>query len=368
MSLFREIRRLCLSDKEQIEDILTEIVAGVFRNNEELTREWLNAIEIPGATGAAIAAIDTQYRVSGLPDHDTDSRIDLVIRFSTSQVKRIVFIESKVDSSQAENQLGRYAELLKRECEEQEAEGRLVFITRDFEPVTKPQVKDFAYVFHVTRWFKFYNILKSRSSSDGLEKQLKLFMEEMHMSVGNQFRSTDLVALENFRGAKAMMDETLSEVSDRWSETLGKGGQINKAMGQLRMHGRYMISTRFPGFEVLLGYWLPQGNSDEGISLGLVFYCDPKAKDRAAIIHAFREWAKERGEKWDTEELDNPKAWASLTRWDWLRVFQTSEDHVAAVKTYFIELLDDLESFKARFPKLPWTPAESKDEEEGEGE
>jgi|GEM_PF-1540623 len=380
MSLFREIRRLSISDKEQVEDVLTEIVAAVLCNSQELTKSWLQMVGVCFAPEAEIISIKTQYRVPGLPEHDTSSRIDMVIRLAEGDSRYLVYIESKVGSHEntrgeaqtsdydpvkvSKGQLQTYTELLAEECRQQKATGSLIFITRDYEFIDHSSFKNSTVHFYQTRWFQFFQHLKSRKSSDGLESQLKLFLKENRMSIGNQFRSTDLVALENFHGAKALMDETLEEVSDRWRKVLGKGGWKHKAIGQLRRHGRYMIETKFPGFEALLGYWLPQDNPDESVSLGIVFYCNPKAEQRDAILSAFREWASKRGDAWDVSGMDDPKSWAELTRWQWLRNLQTSEDHVAAVKNYFAELVTELEAFKSEFPKLPWTPADTKDEEE----
>ncbi|MDX2079955.1 MAG: PD-(D/E)XK nuclease family protein [Terrimicrobiaceae bacterium] len=359
MSLFREIRRLCLKDAEQHEDILTEIVAAVLQNNHHLAQLWLRTLEIEFPDDATIT-VETQYAMDGLADHETDSRVDLVLRISNPLGKQIVFVESKVGSTQGKNQLGRYAALLRRECEDEGAQGTLVFLTQSFEEATDPSVPGVKFV--RARWFQFYKILKSGKSSDGLEKQLMLFMEERHMSVGNQFRSTDLVALENFRGAKAVIDETLAEACDEWKKVFGKRGQLNKAHSQMGKDGCYMISTRFPGFEVLLGYWFPAADSDDGVSLGLVFQSDPKASNRSLVLEAFQKWAEEKGKGWESWALDNPREWASITRWEWLRVFLTRDDHVAAVKAYFRELLEDVRAFQARFPELPWMPLEAKDD------
>jgi hypothetical protein len=63
--------------------------------------------------------------------------------------------------------------------------------------------------------------------------------------------------------------------------------------------------------------------------------------------------------------MDNPREWANVSRWLWLRVFLTTDDHVAAVKSYFRELVEDVRAFQARFPDLPWTPTDPK-EEDGE--
>lgn len=358
MSLFREIRRLCLKEREQIEDILTEIVAEVLRNDRELTRTWLVSFGIEGGSDAQIHSVETQYRVPALPDHETDSRIDLVIRFSTFRGAGVAFVESKVGADEGIGQLQRYAQLLQKECRQCAADGTLVFITITYSPTQAPAFEDRNCRFHPARWFQFYNILKSRSNSDGLEKQLMLFMEEMHMSVGNQFRSTDLVALESFRSAKALMDETLSEALERMKQFGGKVG-LNKAMTRLRIFGEYELVLKFHGFEVLLGYSLPQSGSDDSVWLEMKILSDPKASNRGVIIDAIGKWAQHKGETWETWGLDDPSVWGHTVRWQWLRAFQVTDDHVAAVKQFFNDLLDELEEFRRMFPNLPWTPDES---------
>lgn len=364
MSLFQNIRRLCLSEKEQIEDILTEIVAEVLRNSQELTLQWLSRLGEVRLEETESIRISTQERFDLLDGHDTDSRVDLVIRLSEPASKRIVFVESKVGSEQESGQLQRYADHLRNTCHIEGATGSLVFITRDFEPAVKPIVEGFDFAFFQTRWFHFYQCLNARRSHDGLERQLKRFMQENNMSLGNQFRSTDLVALEHFLGAKALMDETLTTVSERWRAVLGKGGRIHKAIGQLRMHNRYVIFTKLVGFEVVLGYWLPLANTNDVVWVGIQFLCDPKATERISIIKAFREWSADNPNDWAQEELDNPKALGTIFKGEFLNSFQTNDDHVAAIRTYFIARINELQKFRNRYPKLPWTPTETTDEEE----
>lgn len=366
MSLFQDIRRLCLADKEQIEDILTEVVAEVLRNAPELTLAWLDQIGVNRMEAVDHIHISTQERLDSLVGHATDSKVDMTIRLSGSGKKRVIFVESKVGSTQSSGQLQRYAELLCEVCQREGAEGSLVFIARGFEPVEKPVVQGFSFSFFEARWFRFYQCLKARRSRDGLERQLKHFMKEHNMALGNQFRSVDLVALEHFLGAKALMDETLEGAKPRWQQILGRGGAVSKAMTQLRMHSRYTIFTRLIGFEVLLGYWLPHADSGDLVWAGMTLYCDPKAPDRSAIIQAFRKWSAANQPEWVAEELDNPKEWGSIYKGRNLNTFQTAADQVAELKTYFLGLIQELEEFKNQYQKLPWTPTETSDEEEGQ--
>jgi hypothetical protein len=364
MGLFREIRRLSLKEGEHTEDILTEIVASVLRRHPDLIRMWLATLGIRGGSQAEEIQVQTQVPFDALEGHTTDSRVDLVLSFTVMNKKHWVFIESKVGSTQGNQQLRRYAELLEVACLETKANGSLVFITRDYEDVQKPGIEDFEFDFHRSRWFHFYDLLKQRASRDGLERELRHYMEENRMSLGNQFRTSDLMALEHFNSAKSLMDETLDAHSVEWRKLLGKGGRIHRAMGELRRHQRYVLHTKFKGFEVMTGYFLPKGNPDETVQVGLALCCDPKAEARDTIVGAFKNWADSRPTDWTFEVLDAPHDWSILTRRKPLNHFLAEKDHVQAVKDWLGQLIQNLADFKQSYPALPWTPVESKEDED----
>lgn len=289
MSLFQEIRRLSTVERDQLEDVLTEIVAAVLRRSPELALSWLKGIGATELESVDAMRVTTQERFEQLDGHDSESRIDLVIRLEGGGRKQIVFIESKVGSEQGEGQLRRYAEHLAEAARRSpKTAATLVFITRDYEQCEKPAVNGFSYTFCRARWFEFFRYLKPHSNSDGLAEQLKLFLEENRMSIGNQFRSTDLVALENFLGAKALMDETLTAASEHAKFGLAKFSNIARAMTQLRMHQRYIRHIDYEGLHVFIGYWLPSQNPDEQIWLGVMLQSDPGSPNRRRIIEAFK--------------------------------------------------------------------------------
>jgi hypothetical protein len=363
MGLFREIQRLTRSGCERTEDLVTEVLASVLRRNPALAQSWFQRIGIRNIDAASSIEIQTQDPQELLEHHATDSRIDMSVQIIGPGTRQLVFIESKVQSAQGLDQLQRYAELLARECDRTAAKGTLVFLTRDYEPADKPSVPGFDFDFIVTRWFRFHECLAALGGADGLEAELKTLLEEHRMSVGNRFRSTDLVALENFRVAKSLMDETLIEFGDNWRKILNKGGRIHRAIGQLRQHGRYCLYTRLTGFECVLGYWLPDPDSTEPVWVGITLYCDPKATARSEIVSAFRTWARDRPDAWSADDLDKDRAWASIYRGRTLNTFQGDSDQVAAIKAYFLSLIAELAEFRSKNPGLPWTPTEIPEEE-----
>lgn len=168
--------------------------------------------------------------------------------------------------------------------------------------------------FRPSRWFQFYEHLKVHIDGDGLAMELKLFMEENRMSLGHQFRSTDLVALENFFSAKALMDETLEgEVSDAVRRLPGGLFAARRGLKYFRDDHRYVASNNnWEEIECHVGYWLPHEKPDEGVWVGITLYSTPSATSRNEIIAAFRSWLQKAGPEWQSEELDDPRAKSSI--------------------------------------------------------
>lgn len=63
-------------------------------------------------------------------------------------------------------------------------------------------------------------------------------------------------------------------------------------------------------------------------------------------------------EDWEPYNTDNPAGWAGVRRVRSLAILLSEEDHVAAVKRFFIESLRELRTeltaFKEERPDLPW--------------
>jgi hypothetical protein len=344
--------------------MLTEVVAAVLRNAPELALEWLRAI---GATELHVAdavEVSTQVRYAQLAGHEADSRVDLVIRLSGGGRREVIFVESKVGSGQGYQQLQRYAELLAVECARAPgAQGCLVFVTRDFEPCKKPAVPEFAFRFRATRWFEVYRMLKARRNGDGLEKQLLLFMKENHMSNGNTFRSVDLVALENFLSAKALMDQTLEELPEQAAKLRGIMSSQTKAMGELRKWSRYVRFIDYKSIFLMVGYWLPSEDPDEPVWAGVAMQSNPGGPARNEVIAAFKGWIAKETPGREGDELDVSSSWSAIHKGVSLNTLLSTKDDVAALKAHFDALLDEVESFQRAYPTLPWAGVEP-----GEGE
>jgi hypothetical protein len=363
MSLFKQLEMLYRPDRFQREDFHTEIVAQVLRNSDDLTFAWLRSLHVTRFKEADNIRITTQETFGKLPGHSTDSRPDITIRVLADGERELIFIESKLDSTQGSDQLTRYAEQLEA-ARSRESQDRiaLVFITRDYEAALHPQMGKPLFqptlTFKPTRWFEFYQHLKAhvKENGAGLARELKLFMEENRMSLGNQFRSTDLVAMENFLGAKALMDETLA------GEVTGKAWKILSSVSNLKHHAdkqlrefkRYIVYTDFKGFGCLIGYWLPHENPDEPVWVGIELYSQPGVPVRREVIQAFRGWIEKSGGAWTGRQLDEETAWAVIHKGRAIQSLIGGEDHVRAIKEHLLQLLEEVGQFKEAYPGLPW--------------
>jgi hypothetical protein len=311
MGLFRQLRRLYRPEKFQFEDFHTEIVAQVLENSPALTLEWLRSIKATTSSKADHIKMRTQETFPPLAHHPTASRPDITILLSLGTERELIFVESKHDSIQGYGQLQRYAEHLHAA---QQKDGlnnvALVYITRDYEAAKRPLSTDpqFRVNFRRARWFEFYQHLKAHVDGDGLASELKLFMEENRLSVGLQSRSTDLVALENFFSAKALMDETLEgEVSEAVRRLPGGLFAAKRGLTYFRDEHRYVASNGdWTEIECHVGYWLPHEKPDEGVWVGITLYSAPSAPARDEVIAAFRAWLRKGCLGWESEQLDNP--------------------------------------------------------------
>ena len=57
---------------------------------------------------------------------------------------------------------------------------------------------------------------------------------------------------------------------------------------------------------------------------------------------------------WIGYDLDSTKGWAKIVREKSLQDFLSKEDHVVAIKDFFLQALCELEKIKNEYSHLPW--------------
>jgi PD-(D/E)XK nuclease superfamily len=131
MSLFNRLLKLH-NGSTPLEDFFTELVAHLFSTNKEVLSDWLKHLDLIDTNADLDAYISTQQTFERLSHHFSDSRPDIIIELIDGNNRDIIFIESKIGSSEGCNQLQRYAEILDKFPGFRNK--FLIYITRDFEP------------------------------------------------------------------------------------------------------------------------------------------------------------------------------------------------------------------------------------------
>lgn len=231
MSLFSRLLGLHTSPRP-VEDFFTEVVAGLFVVAPELCAAWLENLGLvePLRVRERRVLVGTQQRFGPLPDHATGSRPDLVVEVSSDAGRDVVYLESKIDSGEGEQQLRRYADLLSKV--EGARSRTLVYVTRDYDPKDEAQILRVSenagdgsgsrggtttapVRFLQIRWGDFYRFLRwaatdrgSASGEDGwvldpglraLVGEVTSFMEEQGMAQRNVFTAEDLTAMSRLQ-------------------------------------------------------------------------------------------------------------------------------------------------------------------------
>jgi hypothetical protein len=363
------------------EDFFTEVFAHLLSAYPGLCITWLNQSEaLPLGDEYSHINVTTQRPFRALEGHQYASCPDVVIELFEDFAKEgvdderpdeatvppmdVVFVESKVGSREGQDQLRRYAEHLSALPEVRHR--RLVYITRDYDPKDEDEIvgglqeSDTLVGFVPLRWHEFYRTLEDyRSTSlpdSDLIQEVLLFMKQNGMSQTNRLSAADVVALTGMPRMLAFMREILSgEVEARIGEvSKRKVSRANSALYQLATFDRYFLYAHMgPGFWVGGGFYLGQDDPDDYPWLSVLLEVGPSQPGREDIIKAMRSFTADCS-GCEPYDLDDPSAWSGL---EWaidLREVLTTEDHMAAARTHFLESLDDIARMREQYPDLPW--------------
>lgn len=354
MSLFSRLLNLN-TGSIPLEDFFTELVAYLFSKNKEILYAWLKDLNLFDTSTDLNAYISTQREFEPLDGHFAGSRPDLLIEMHDGRSRSIIFIESKIASQEGYEQLSRYAEILNKLPGFHQK--FLLYITRDFEP------KDYAVIFKnipnsivqfkQLRWHQFHRFLQSYASTMLVQEVIE-FMNEHQMAHNNQFSSIDLITLSNFTKSLKLMEEAMwGEVSQRFEQVLGTIKRQNNAFRELQYHGRYLMTAEMPNkWWCGLGFILRTTSPTDYPTIRLMLEVNPKSNCRAEIIEVMKDICKQHN--WQGYGLNDANAWSSIFQERSLQSFLSEEDHIAAIKQFFLQTLDELEKIRNEYSQLPW--------------
>jgi hypothetical protein len=360
-SLFNILLRLQsrYSDRTPLEDYFTELVAYLLQDAPEILTALLRRFELTKLPEPMLASIATQVNYERLDGHEMDSRPDLVVKLQAEHTQGLVFIESKIGSTEGPKQLRRYAEHLAAHTEI--AERTLVFITRDYEPknATKLLVglEVAAIRFVQLRWYEVYYFLKKNFAANWLACEVCRFMEKNRMEQALQFNPVDLLALTNFRQAKAMMDQSLNgPVMRRLQQFGGEKIKFDLAIEQFERHNRYIIILRqLNGLWAGIGYFMPTEDPFGYPEIGLMLEVNTKAAGQPQdIVKAMQEVVAAQPQEWKDYNQPMTRQWVNIYRRQPLQDFLQGPDHQQKVRAYLLECIEALDIIRSRYPQLSW--------------
>ncbi|MBD2080399.1 PD-(D/E)XK nuclease family protein [Leptolyngbya sp. FACHB-17] len=355
MSLFSRLLHLN-TGSIPLEDFFTELVAYLFSKNQEILYAWLEDLNLLDTNTYLDVHISTQREFEPLDGHLLGGRPDLLIELVDNRSSSLIFIESKIASQEGYEQLSRYAEILHK------LPGFhkkiLLYITRDFEPKDKTvifkNIPDSIVHFKQLRWHQFHRFLQSYTGTILVQEVIE-FMNEHQMAHNNQFSSIDVIALANFTKSLKLMEEAMwGEVSQRFEKVLGAIKRQNAALTQMQLHGRYLMTADMPSGKWWcgLGFILKTSSLTDYPTVRLMLEVAPSSNRRIEIIDAMKDIYKQYN--WQGYGLNDAKAWSGIAREKSLQDFLSEEDHIAAIKQFFLQTLEELEKIKNEYSNLPW--------------
>ena len=171
------------------------------------------------------------------------------------------------------------------------------------------------------------------------------------MARPHRFLPAHLASLMNLTELINLLDETLDETVQDRIKLISPPPHpaVSISWYHLRHWHNYTLRSKMCGdMRLCLGYWMRAELDYPLIGMQLQVY--PKSKRRADIIRAMREI--DTRPDWEGNSLNDPKAWCSVFRQHSLEGFLSEENHVEAIRNYFLESLDELENLVAAYPIL----------------
>ncbi|MEO0536636.1 MAG: PD-(D/E)XK nuclease family protein [Cyanobacteria bacterium P01_A01_bin.123] len=360
MPLFNQLLRLYASPKPT-EDFFTEIFAYLLQEESEILTSWLKRIRvIPSNLSSFQAHVFTQGTYEPLESHDLASRPDIQIEVLADQQRTIIFLESKITAVEGDKQLRRYAEIL--ESLSHFDVRFLIYITRDYVSKADLSIKDIdlkRVIFVQLRWQDFYRFLEQQKNTQ-LVREVKLFMEQQRMNVGNQFLATDLIALMHFHRSIKLMEACLREgVEEKFNEAFGKMSNLAAASTQFQNHGRFIryVSLNKRSFWPGIGFFGMTSNAQlEYPNLGVFLQIDPGCQFRDSILKGMIDIANDKSNAWKGFGLNNASSWPNISYTKNLQEFLSEDDQVFSIQRFFLECIGECQKLKDSYSDdLHWS-------------
>lgn len=330
------------SEKDPLEDFTTEIFAHCLNLNKEILFDFLKFYKIIDKEFETYT-ITTQYHLTKINDHHSDSRPDVVIFLDNATI----FFENKVGASEGYQQLKRYAEHLDQIDKDNKT---LVYLTRDFEEKNSNDILKNCtspIQFISLRWHQVAHFFRKYRNQNLIVKEFLIFLKTKHLSMNNQFSPVDILTLSNFSNVTKLMDEAMnSEVTDKFKSIDGNISQHSARFTQLKNYNRYIDGHYIPNqVWIGFGFWIKYDDEQVYPDVSVVIESGPKEPKRETLIEKFKiittDDDKYKGH-WVSYNMDSPSEWGGISYSKSLADFLSEEDQVTAIRKFFLEAIGEL--------------------------
>jgi hypothetical protein len=351
-----------------LEDYFTELFAHLLRDSPEVLLGFVQRFKLTRLPGPLYGQVLTQVRYDRLAGHGMNSRPDLVLELKSTMpqsadTRGMVFIESKVGSTEGWAQLQRYAEHL--QAQPGKLDRVLVYVTRKYDPKQKAKVlkntEPGQIIFRQLRWHQVYSFLKKSFPHQWLAREVCVFMEHNGMAQNPQFNPVDLLALTHFWQAQKLMehtlqDEVLAALKEFGADGLKQSTALEMAMAQYKRHGRYLlIANQRDALWVGLGYFMPADDPEGYPQIGVMIEISAQRCNMAVeVVAAMQAVAQEQPDRWQPYQLEPMGPYPQIRYLRPLHNFLKAGDHQEQIKRHLLKCLRVVAAIKKQFPNLPW--------------
>lgn len=228
------------SKKNDLENYLTELFAGVLRKDRDFLKDFLLKIGCPFENLEEVKIrTQTSRKIKG-----KKLRPDIQIEIG---IKHIILIENKVDSFERSSQLSDYCEILN--SIDLYTHKHLVYISKfkEFKVITASNI-----IFKEVIWKEIAEI----GFLNGLlARELALFINEKKIAMNGKLSYLDALVLENIGDVFEKLDYVLNTVHNyhKRLDVLGIRLDSGKSISSIKQYG-YYISGKEENIELIIGF------------------------------------------------------------------------------------------------------------------
>lgn len=218
-SLFtRTYRYRQRENKNELENFCTEILAYSLETDLEFRVQFFEFLGIESEDNMYVTT-QQSYENIGRPD------IEILGK------KTHIIIECKVDAKERENQLNDYLKIFKTK---KDRKRHLIYLTKFYEHKSV-QGKGIDYL-NIT-WAEVYSL--TQKSENPILTEFSSFLNEKNISMEKNFKSIDLLNLENISNTISKMDEVLDSVKEHFTKSFGNPSKDSSRSTQLKLNAYY---------------------------------------------------------------------------------------------------------------------------------